>query len=134
MTGRASSEDGMFQRNMLPIHGGQEIKPSLFLHLFSLPSPSFSTLNSAACLFTSFSVSSPQYVCFFPSPIIMAFGYSFLFIFLQFKSIHFFFTFMLGELAQHGGVAPLRLVVAECSPACHLGTEMEIKNITCFTT
>ena len=33
VTGRASSEDGMFQRNMLPIHGGQEIKLALSLSL-----------------------------------------------------------------------------------------------------
>lgn len=41
VTGRASSEDGMFQRNMLPIHGGQEIKLSLSPHpsLPSSPSP-----------------------------------------------------------------------------------------------
>lgn len=56
--------------------------PSLSLHL------EFSCLS-----FTAFSVSSPHYVCFLLSPILLAFGYSFLFIFLQFKSIHFFFYF-----------------------------------------
>lgn len=39
VTGRASSEDGMFQRNMLPIHGGQEIKLSLSPSPLSPPSP-----------------------------------------------------------------------------------------------
>ena len=91
VTGRASSEDGMFQRNMLPIHGGQEIKLSLSLSLspslslstspppFPLSPHSF-TLNSAACLFTSHSHSHSLILSAFPP----------LSIFLQFKWIPFF--------------------------------------------
>ena len=74
VTGRASSEDGMFQRNMLPIHGGQEIKLSLST------SPPFSphsfTLNSAGCLFTPLSRSHSLTLCpcvFHPFPLLPAF-------------------------------------------------------------
>lgn len=106
---------------------------SFSLHLSSLPSQSNSfTPNPAACHFTSLSVSSPHSLClcvFLSLPSSPGLWCYFSPCPSSFSSNQFLFSpFMLRELSQHGGVAPLRLVTAECGPACHLGIEMKRKN------
>lgn len=97
VTGQVRSEDGMFQRNMLPIHGGQEIMLPLHL-LSSLPS----VLNpSPRSVFFFFLTSISPFLLALSPPILPSTS-----IFPQFKLIP-FLSFMLGEFAQHGGVAPL---------------------------
>lgn len=50
VTSQASLEDGMFQRNMLPIHGGQEIMLSLPPPLASLLQPELCHSLSSLCM------------------------------------------------------------------------------------
>lgn len=100
--------------------------PSSLLH------PEFSCLSFYPSLLLTHSLSMSMCISS-TSPLLLAFGYFFfLSIFLQFKLIPFFPLSCLGNSHSMVVLHQLRLVAAECSPACHLGSEIEKKENNLF--